>query len=215
MSLSLRSFLMNSNYLRIHPAAPLFPASDADVSVKATGGMESTKSITMAKRGRKSASMDWISHGKSTENHGFWHVLHVFTPTSPQKKSRADLFSPNVHWIRKSRGPETKEFPADCPFNFWDCMMRCFFQTWPWFEHQLGWKISCKYAAIVGRSDVIKLVKYIILGDQKAMHPIYKMSCQQHFRSTRCLPATKRGRFLLEMTVGHPQVEVQSLVINN
>jgi hypothetical protein len=78
-----------------------------------------------------------------------------------------------------------------------------------WLEDQL------QYAAIVGRSDVIKLVKYIILGDQKAMHPISKMSCQQHFRSTRCLPATKRGRFLLEMTVGHPQVEVQSLVINN
>ena len=95
LSLSLRSFPMNSNYLRIQPAAPLFPASGtADVSVKATGGMESRECIIMAKRGRN--LHQWIGFAwNSTENHGFLHVLHVFAPTSPPKKSRADLFSPN------------------------------------------------------------------------------------------------------------------------
>jgi hypothetical protein len=40
----------------------------------------------MAKRGRN--LHQWIGFAwKSTENHGFWHVLHVFTPTSPQKKA--------------------------------------------------------------------------------------------------------------------------------
>lgn len=128
MSLSLRSFLMNSNYLRIQPAAPLFPASGtADVSVKATGGMESTKSITMAKRGRN--LHQWIGFAwKSTENHGFFTCFTCFLLPPPQKKSRADLFSPNFHWIVNPGGLRPRSFlqivPSISGTAWWDAFFK-------------------------------------------------------------------------------------------